>query len=119
MEFERTRIMELKSKFDSIINTEENENIEYWYARDLQAKLGYKSWENFVEIVKKAIQSCKNAGVTEQNHFRKVTKMVQIGSKTKRKLEDYMLTRYACYLIVQNGDPKKEEIAFAQTYFAV
>lgn len=119
MEFERTRIMELKSKFDSIINTEENENIEYWYARDLQAKLGYKRWENFVEIVKKAIQSCKNAGVTEQNHFRKVTKMVQIGSKTKRKLEDYMLTRYACYLIAQNGDPKKEEIAFAQTYFAV
>ena len=119
MEFEKTKLIELKEKFDSIINTEEKENIEFWYARDLQIQLGYKRWENFIEAIKKAIQSCENAGITAENHFREVTKMVKIGSGANRKLQDYMLTRYACYLIVQNGDSKKEEIAFAQTYFAV
>ena len=119
MEFEKLKLIELKEKFDSIINTEEKENIEFWYARDLQVQLGYKRWENFVETIKKAMQSCENAGIPVENHFREVTKMVQIGSKAKRKLQDYMLTRYACYLIAQNGDSKKEEIAFAQTYFAV
>ena len=97
MEFEKSKLIELKEKFDSIINTEEKDNIEFWYARDLQIQLGYKRWE----------------------HFREVTKMVQIGSGARRNLQDYMLTRYACYLIAQNGDSKKEEIAFAQTYFAV
>lgn len=119
MEFEKTKLIELKEKFDSIINTEEKENIEFWYARDLQTKLGYKRWENFIETIKKAMQSCKSADITVENHFREVTKMVQIGSGANRKLQDYMLTRYACYLIAQNGDSKKEEIAFAQTYFAV
>ena len=110
---------ELKEKFDSIINTEEKDNIEFWYARDLQIQLGYKRWENFIETIKKAMQSCENAGIEVDNHFREVTKMVQIGSGARRNLQDYMLTRYACYLIAQNGDSKKEEIAFAQTYFAV
>ena len=82
-------------------------------------QLGYKRWENFFEIIKKAMQSCKNARIELGDHFREVTKMVKIGSGAERKLKDYMLTRYACYLIAQNADPKKEEIAFAQTYFAV
>lgn len=119
MEFEKSKLIELKEKFDSIINTEEKENVEFWYARDLQIQLGYKRWENFIETIKKAMQSCENTGIPVENHFREITKMVQIGSGAERKLKDYMLTRYACYLIAQNGDSKKEEIAFAQTYFAV
>ena len=119
MEFEKSKLIELKEKFDSIINMEEKDNIEFWYARDLQIQLGYKRWENFIETIKKAMQSCENAGIEVDNHFREVTKMVQIGSGARRNLQDYMLTRYACYLIAQNGDSKKEEIAFAQTYFAV
>ena len=119
MEFEKSKLIELKEKFDSIINTEEKDNIEFWYARDLQIQLGYKRWENFIETIKKAMQSCENVGIEVNNHFREVTKMVQIGSGASRNLQDYMLTRYACYLIAQNGDSKKEEIAFAQTYFAV
>ena len=119
MEFEKTKLTELKEKFDSIINTEEKENIEFWYARDLQTKLGYKRWENFIEVIKKAIQSCENAEIPKENHFREVTKMISLAKGAKRQVEDYMLTRYACYLIAQNGDSKKEEIAFAQTYFAV
>lgn len=119
MEFEKTKLIELKEKFDSIINTEEKENIEFWYARDLQTQLGYKRWENFIEVIKKAIQSCENAEIPKENHFREVTKMINLAKGAKRQVEDYMLTRYACYLIAQNGDSKKEEIAFAQTYFAV
>ena len=119
MEFKKSKLIELKEKFDSIINTAEKDNIEFWYARDLQIQLGYKRWENFIETIKKAMQSCENASIEVDNHFREVTKMVQIGSGARRNLQDYMLTRYACYLIAQNGDSKKEEIAFAQTYFAV
>ena len=119
MEFEKTKLVELKEKFDSIINTEEKENVEFWYARDLQKQLGYKRWENFIETIKKAIQSSTSSGITVENHFREVTKMINLAKGAKRKVQDYMLTRYACYLIAQNGDSKKEEIAFAQTYFAV
>ena len=119
MEFEKTKLIELKEKFDSIINTEEKENVEFWYARDLQTQLGYKRWENFIEVIKKAIQSCVNAEIPKENHFHEVTKMISLAKGAKRQVEDYMLTRYACYLIAQNGDSKKEEIAFAQTYFAV
>ncbi len=94
-------------------------NIEYWYARDLQVLLGYTQWRNFLEFMKKAMISCESAGFTVSNHFAEVSKMIKLDKKAKRKVQDYMLTRYGCYLIAQNGDSKKEEIAFVQTYFAV
>ena len=119
MEFEKSKLAELKEKFDSIINTEENEKIEYWYARDLQALLGYTQWRNFLEEMKKAMISCESAGFIVSDHFAEVSKMIKLAKGAERKVQDYMLTRYACYLIAQNGDSKKEEIAFAQTYFAV
>ena len=96
---EKAKLVELKAKFDSIINKEEKENVEFWYARDLQNQLGYKRWENFIEVIKKAMESCKNAGITIEDHFREVTKMINLAKGAKRQVEDYMLTRYACYLI--------------------
>ena len=119
MDFEKSKLAELKKKFDYIINTEEKENIEYWYARDLQVLLGYTQWRNFLEVMKKAMVSCESAGFTVSDHFAEVSKMIKVAKGAERKVQDYMLTRYACYLIAQNGDSKKEEIAFAQTYFAV
>ncbi len=92
---------------------------EYWLARDLQELLGYTQWRNFEAVIEKAKTACLNAGQPVADHFADVSKMVQIGSETQREVADLALTRYACYLIAQNGDPKKDAIAFAMTYFAV
>jgi DNA-damage-inducible protein D len=92
---------------------------DFWFARDLMGLLGYAKWENFARVVDKAKIACQTAGHAVFDHFPDVRKMVDIGSGAEREIDDIALTRYACYLIAQNGDPRKVEIAFAQTYFAV
>ena len=116
------KIEQYKSSFDAIvklIKDEDGNDIEVWYARELQTVLGYARWENFVVAIGRAIESCKTLGVSVDDHFREVTKMIALAKGAQRDVQDFMLTRYACYLIAQNGDPKKEEIAFAQSYFAI
>ena len=93
--------------------------IEYWLARDVQHLLGYDEWRNFNAAISKAKTACEVSGHRFADHFVGVNKMVDLGSGSQRAIEDIMLTRYACYLVAQNGDPRKQEIAFAQTYFAI
>jgi DNA-damage-inducible protein D len=116
---DKRRVGQIKERFDLVIHSDQEAGVEFWYARDLMSLLGYERWENFAKAIVRAIESCETSGIAVADHFREVTKMVQLGSGSQRGIKDYMLTRYACYLIAQNGDPKKEEIAFAQSYFAV
>ena len=104
--------------FEEIKHIDEN-SVEFWYARELMPILQYSNWQNFEKIIDKAKTSCKNSDVNILDHFIDISKMVQIGSGAKRMQQDYKLTRYACYLIAQNGDSRKKVIALAQTYFAV
>ena len=110
-------IQNLFQKFEQI--TTEIEGVECWSARELQVLLGYSKWENFLKVIEKAKLACENAGEKTPYHFPDVRKMIKVGKGAEKQIDDILLTRYACYLIAQNGDARKMEIAFAQTYFAV
>jgi DNA-damage-inducible protein D len=112
-------IAQLQTQFDSIVNILPDSNVEFWYGRELQTVLGYVEWRNFLEVIDKARIACSQSGINMSDHFVDVNKMVKIGSGTERHIDDIMLTRYACYLVAQNGDPRKDQIAFAQSYFAI
>lgn len=114
---EKQLITSLHKSFEDAVH--EQEGVEFWYARELMGLLEYTKWDNFKQVIEKAKTACQNSGQSVVDHFPDVGKMVEIGSGAQKTVDDYMLTRYACYLIAQNGDPRKERIAFAQSYFAL
>jgi DNA-damage-inducible protein D len=116
---EKDIIVRLHGSFEQSLYKDQETDTEFWLARNLQNLLGYTKWENFAKVIEKAKTACKTAGFEVTDHFLDIRKMVALGSGAKRGIEDIALTRYACYLIAQNGDPSKDQIAFAQTYFAV
>src|SRR3989344_5470003 len=107
----------LRNSFEDYAHQEEG--VEFWFARDLQILLGYAKWENFHLVIEKAKEACQNSQQIIPDHFPEVRKTIAMPKGAVKEIEDYKLTRYACYLIAQNGDPRKEQIAFAQSYFAV
>ena len=112
-----TEIKSLFKQFEQ--SASEYEGIECWSARELQKLLGYSKWENFSKVIEKAKESCNNAGQIVADHFPDVRKVIEAGKGAIHEIDDILLTRYACYLTAQNGDSRKEQIAFGQTYFAI
>ena len=115
---DKKRVGQIKEQFDLVIHSDETAKIEFWYARELMMVLEYKQWRRFEQVIERAKEACKNSNISINDHFADVGKMVKAGV-TNKNIGDIKLTRYACYLIAQNGDSRKKAIAFAQTYFAV